>query len=291
MKDLRSRFKTPIALVLIATMWVAGDSSARAAVRPPTHAPPTPAPCGTKHTNLLAALDRPTIGYATCAVRPGDIVGEFGYDNTISTGSRYAFATYPQGFIRYGVARRFEVDFIGPAYGVRHLANGSIQRGFFDSGLGFKLQSRPVGRALFAIDGLLTFPTGASAFTIGAPTETVNLDASYALSNTTGIAETLGFTSASGTRLSSTHVDASVARYTAFLPSAVITQLLGARTQLYLEAYGATRVRPNGGSRFAMDGGVQYMLTPQLEVDAELGRTVTELGPSHYLGFGFGIRV
>ena len=70
----------------------------------------------------------------------------------------------------------------------------------------------------------------------------------------------------------------------------VVTDQYNSRTQLYGEAYAQTKTG-DGGSLFGLDGGVQYLLTPQLEIDVEAGRTVTDLSRNHYYGFGFGVRL
>ncbi len=245
-----------------------------------------PDPCGERDSGLLATLDRPTIGYSSCAVKPKNTVIELGYsEETVSGAAPAANATYPQGFLRYGLRPNVELDFIGPAYGVTRLG-ATTTRGWFDSGVGAKFELAHNARSALAVDLLYTAPTGDRTFTLGAPSETVNFDASLALSPAVGVATTIGVTSTAGKSL-----NGNSARFDAVLPSVVVTDEFDPRTQLYLEAYGTTELRPDGGSRFALDGGVQYLLTPSFEVDLEAGRTVTDLTRSDYVGFGFGIRL
>lgn len=232
---------------------------------------PSPAPdtCGTVHTNLLATLNRPTIGFSPCAVKTHRTVLEAGYAN--QAGGQ-PVTTYPQGFIRYGVAPNVEVDLIGPS-------------GHFDSGFGAKLELWHNGSAAFAVDALYFVPTGAAGFTSGAPTETLNVDYGASLAQHWGIGTTLGVSNFAAQAL-----NGSVQRVTTLLPSFVVTNPWNDRTQLYAEAYGSTKIRPDGGTLFGIDGGLQYLLSPQFEVDAEMGRIVTDISPSHYIGFGFGAR-
>jgi len=240
-------------------------------------------PCGGAPTNLLAALNRPTIGFSACALKPHESVWELGYNNVPqSDGSRTA--VYPQGFIRFGAARQVELDIIGPNYQVQNTA-GNLQRGFTDSGIGAKYEFFQDASNVAAIDFLYSVPTGAPAFTAGAPTATVNFDYGRSLSPASGFGITLGVQSTYAQALSRRS-----ARFVAWLPSVSFTTLTDPRTQFYAEAYGQTPLRPDGGTLFGIDGGVQYLLTPNVEVDAELGQTATDLVHGHYIGLGFGVR-
>lgn len=248
-----------------------------AALAVPSPAPmptPTPAatpgdPCGGAHTALLSALNRPTIGFSPCAVKPRETVVEAGYAN--QSGGQ-AMTIYPQGFIRLGAAPNLELDIAGP-------------NGKFDSGFGLKYELGHDSQHAYAIDALYTLPTGSAQYTSGAPSEQLNFDYSAPLTPGMGFGATVGVANSAAQAL-----DGHVARTTTLLPSAVVTTLLNDRTQLYLEGYGSTRLRPDGGSLLGLDGGVQYLISPQFEIDAELGRTITDIAVSHYAGIGIGVR-
>jgi hypothetical protein len=74
------------------------------------------------------------------------------------------------------------------------------------------------------------------------------------------------------------------------LPSVVISDQWNPRAQAYIEAYGQTRTRPDGGAQFGVDVALQYLIAPQLEADVEAGQTANDVARSHYAGFGFGLR-
>lgn len=239
-------------------------------------------PCGTRHTNLLASLNRPSIGYSACAVKPRDAVAELGYAQASGTQS---LATYPQGFLRYGAAPNFELDVIGPAYGVLHTP-AARSSGYFDSGLGAKYEFWHDGGRAFAADFLYTVPTGASQFTAGGPVATINLDYSAPLAGNFSIASTLGLQSAHAASLAGAN-----GGFFSLLPSVVVADQWNPRAQAFIEAYAQTRTRPDGGASFGEDLALQYLLTPQVEVDVEIGRTASDVARSHYAGFGFGLRL
>ena len=248
---------------------------------------PSPAavsdPCGGSTTNLLAALNRPTIGFSACAVKPHESVWELGYNNlSLSDGSRAAI--YPQGFIRFGAARKLEFDIIGPLYEVQRVG-ATTQRGFLDMGVGAKYEYFQDDANVAAIDLLYSFPTGAPAFTAGAPLATLNFDYGRSLSLVSGFATTIGVQSSY-----SQDLNGRGARFFSMLPSVAFTTQANPRTQFYAEAYGQTKIRPDGGTLFGINGGLQYLLFPQMEIDAELGQTVTDSIRGHYLGVGLGLR-
>ncbi|HEX5275607.1 MAG TPA: hypothetical protein VFW34_10060 [Candidatus Rubrimentiphilum sp.] len=250
---------------------------------PSPSAAPVADACGGATTNLLATLNRPTIGFSACAVKPRESLWELGYFNQIQNDGSHA-AVYPQGFIRFGASPRLEWDVVGPNYLVQK-GGGILQRGFLDGGVGAKCEffSSPSDTA--ALDLLYIFPTGSALFTAGAPVETLNFDYGHALSPVAGVATTIGVQSSFAQTLAGR-----ASRFTSLLPSIAFTIQSNPRTQFYAEWYGQTRIRPDGGTLLGVNGGVQYMLRPDLEIDTELGQTVTDLARGHYFGFGIGVR-
>jgi hypothetical protein len=240
-----------------------------------------PDPCG---ESLLATLNRPSVGFATCSVKPGQNVDELGYQNTV--GGVEHLTMYPEGFLRFGAAANLELDLIGPQYGTQAVPLAH-QAGAFDSGFGAKYEFWHDDTRALAADFLYTLPTGARTFTAGAPIGTLNIDYSMPISSKLGFASTLGAQSNFATALDG----ATAGRFFSLLPSALISDQWNPRAQVFLEAFGQTRLRPDGGSLFGMDAAMQYLLTPRLEVDVEAGRAVTPISHVHYIGFGFGTQL
>jgi hypothetical protein len=237
------------------------------AARPSPAPTPSPGParsadtCGAPRSNLLALLNRPSIGYSPCAAKPGERIAEFGYANASGAGG--TLTSYPQGFLRFGAAPNLELD--------------AVAGGTADSGFGAKYEWWHDGSHAFASDFLYTAPTGGAAQTAGAPTETVNLDYSLPIAGNFSAAATLG-------------MQENGARFGSFLPSAAIADQWSPRAQAFIEAFGQTRVSTRGGSLFGMDASLQYMLTPDVEVDVEGARTISNGARAHSIGFGFGVR-
>ncbi len=228
---------------------------------------------------MLATLNRPTVGYSPCAVAPHTTVLEVGYQNTIpGPGAATAIAAqYPQGFLRYGFAPRIEIDVVGP---------NVTKAGAFDSGVAAKYEFVPSGKFTVALDGIYLAPNGSAALTAGNATLTANLDASYALNDSVSVGTTLAISSTGGYAANGSH-----ARYGLFMPSFVLTKQLRSDVQAYGEYVYASRIAPDAGGRAFVDYGVQKLFGTRLEVDAELGRSVSADAASafRYAGFGFGI--
>ena len=258
---------------------------------PPTPAPTSaPDPCG-GDARLLATLNRPTIGYSACAVAPGTVVFEEGYQNT-QQGAGAAASTliqYPQSFTRSGVRQGLEVDIIGPYFNRLATPDGSggLARtsGKQDGGLGFKYEFTPRGRWTIGVDGLYTAPNGSPGFTSGGATETVNFDAAYSITPTFGVGTTLAYASSSGFNAAGKQ-----SRFPVFLPSFVATMQLADNYQLYAEYVYASKLAPDQGGRSFFDFGVQKLLGKRFEVDIEQGISTTPDSTLkfNYLGIGFG---
>ncbi len=254
-------------------------------------------PCG-GNGRLLATLNRPTVGYSACAVPTGAIVLEEGYQNTFAGGpAAQTSAAYPQGFERAGVAPGWELDVIGPNVN-RQRSGSTLTDGYSDMGLGFKYELPQKGRFTFAVDGLLTAATGSGGFSNGGPTQTLNLDVSYAASPALGIGTTLAGAASTGFfqpgPFSTSGTLAAVREgYGTFDPSLVVTVQWPNYYQFYAELVGQTKTAPRAGGRLYTDFGLQKLLGPYLEIDGEYGIDFTPIDGSrfNYIGFGAGIRV
>ena len=237
---------------------------------------------------LLATLNRPTFGYSACAVPKGSIVLEEGYQNQAQSGPAAAVtASFPQGFERVGIADRLELDVIGPAYN-RGRSGGALASGYSDLGLGFKYELPQRGRLTYAVDGLFQAATGTGGFGLGGPTTAANLDIAYAASPAVGFGTTIAAYASSGAARSG-----AISRYGYLLPSLVVTVQIPNATQFYAEVAGRTKIAPDRGGQIFTDFGVQKLLGPYLEIDAEYGIDFTPVDGSrfHYVGVGFGVRV
>ncbi len=271
-------------------LWASAASAALPSPSP--SASPAPDPCG-GDSRLLATLNRPTVGFSACAIAPGTIVLEEGYQNQINGVGDARSATnvqYPQSFTRFGIKSDLELDVIGPLYNTLATPDGSggsvRKHGYQDSGIGFKFEFAPKGRYTIAIDGLYTVPTGTGGFSAGGPTQTADIDVAYAITPSFGIGTTISETSTSGFR-----ADGSAGRYGVFLPTLVTTLQLPHAYQLYTEFGYMSKLAPDLGGRAFVDYGIQKLLGKRFEFDTELGSSIAPQGSNAFRYFGIGVGI
>jgi hypothetical protein len=278
---------------LFATLSAIGPARAQSPAAPGAAASPSAAsspaesndPCGGT-SRLLATLNRPTVGYSVCAVPPGALFLEEGYQSTFQAGgSPSVTAAYPQGFERAGVRDGLEIDLIGPTFN-RFRAGAAVQSGYSDFGLGFKYEFPPKGRFTYAIDGLATGASGSAGFSAGALTQTINADISYALSSAMALGMTLAGQANSGFDQAGRR-----ARYGDAMPSLVVTAQIPNYYQFYAELVAPTKLAPDQGGRAFVDFGLQKLVGRNVELDAEYGASFTPVAGSrfNYVGLGTGI--
>lgn len=254
--------------------WLGGFLLAATVAAAPT---PSPSPQAAHsdvctahgHTAVLNAVNRPTVGFSPCAIKRGEALLELGAQ---AGGGGSGQTHFGQGFLRFGLAPGIEIDAIGPDY---ILQRDPAARGFADSGLGMKWQVASDAQSAAGIDLLYTTPNGASALTAGHSTQTVNFDYARSFGNF-GFATTLG---------------ALHANYDALLPSVVLSNQFNDRAQWYAEAFAQTHYAPGSGALMGLDGGLQILVTPDLEADAEIGRTISDTQRTRYVGAGLAIRL
>lgn len=243
-----------------------------------TPSSPVPDPCGGR-SGLLAELDRPTVADSVCAVKPGRVIVEAGYahGNTSAGASENA----PQAEIRFGLAHGNEFVVVPP--NVTYRPNGNVSRTSYGSTtMGLKHEWGYTRHWSYAGEVLLTTPSPGrpAARSIGWG-EAVNGIVSYSITSHVAVGLMLGATA---------QYDRYGQRYTSINPDVTATWLLNSRWQLYGEIYGQTHAGYGLGSGWASDGGVQYLVTRRIEVDAELGQRLS--GPlgdyRHYWGVGAG---
>jgi hypothetical protein len=80
-------------------------------------------------------------------------------------------------------------------------------------------------------------------------------------------------------------------RFQSFNPDLVVTWAASSRVQLFAEVYAQSHSGYRQGSGTNADGGMQFLLTPDLVVDVEEGVQIAGSlgGFSHYSGLGLGL--
>lgn len=261
-------------LITACLCLVTGIAQARYQAQPASIPDPCAGPSG-----LLAELDRPTVADSVCVAKPGRVIVEGGYAHSnTSTGTS---ENAPQAEIRFGLAHGNEFVLVPPNVTFRpNAATGRTAYG--STTIGLKHEWPYTRHWIYAGEVLLTTPspgeTSASSIGWG---EAVNGIVGYNITSHVGLGLMLGATA---------QYNQYGQRYTSINPDFTITWLLSSRWQLYGEIYGQTHTGYDQGSGWDSDGGVQYLVTRHLEVDAELGQRLTGAlgGYRHYWGLGAG---
>lgn len=240
-------------------------------------------PCGGT-SSLLAILDRPTVGDSACVVPEKNVVLELGIQRV-----RYRDGSsginFPEAQFRFGMAGNNELVLLLPNY-TRQTSGDVVTSGPGATVVGIKHGLGYTGKWLGAVESLVTIASGNSTFGSRGTGVAFNGIVSYSPTDDTSLSVMLGVTSQTLPRL------AGGSRYTSVNPDFVGTWAMTERLQLYGEIYGQSRTGPGQGAGWNADGGVQYLFTPNVEVDVEVGsRLAGNLGGfSHYVGIGLGVK-
>lgn len=236
--------------------------------------------------SLLAVLNRPTVSDSVCAVKPWKFIAEVGtqYQNTYPEQGDLMNA--PEAQLRWGLPGLNEITLLPSNYVDIFSSDGSGQSGFTATSLGFKHQFPNFGKLSYAAEGLFTLPTGSDALGSDGLGFAANGIVNYNFTDIFALSLMLGYTTAT------TSTDSGGGRYSSFNPDLVFAAQTSENLQFYIEVYGQSKTSPDQSSGFNADGGVQYLISENIELDLEYGQRISgELaGFANYVGAGTGFR-
>jgi hypothetical protein len=269
-----------------ALAFTAFSSASIAAVPAAAPTPPCSGPSG-----LLGLLDRPTVGDSSCVVPQGQTVVEAGATagNLYGTPGGGRIDTLPDLELRFGLPGNSEFVWLPPNFQYQS-ADGApgipaaTARGFGPTTVGVKHELGYDRDWQWTAEALATLPSGDSTFGSHGLGAAVNAIVSYG-SGPLGVSLMVGVTS------QTEPTAAGGQRFQSFNPDLVVTWESTARLQFYGEIYAQSASGYRQGWGTDADGGVQYLLTPDFEVDLEEGvRVQGNLGGfSNYTGVGLGL--
>ncbi len=237
-------------------------------------------PCG----SILSIVTRPTVTTSVCTVRPGHVLIENGYTNTITTGPGAGVTiNYPQSFVRVGVGRDMEIAFSPPSF-ERSSLGGALASGSSDMGIGAKWELGYTNNSSWGAGFSITGATGDPAFTAGATQYSGLVNWSYTLSPAFGLSGTVSFNS-----LSAANAAGQFQQYSAIIPSFVLTATLpGQPSQLFGEYVYYSHAGPGLGDKGLFDVGYVRDFGAHVQFDIEYGFQPPLINGQklHYFGFG-----
>lgn len=255
------------------------------AARASTPTPPCSGPSG-----LLGLLDRPTVGDSSCVVPQGQAVLEAG----ATAGGLYGgpggqVNTLPNLELRWGLPGNSEFVWLPPNFQYESVNAGpagpaATVRGFGATTIGIKHELGYNQHWQWTAEALATLPSGDSTFGSHGVGGAVNGIVSYG-NGPLGVSLMVGVTSQTEPTASGGQ------RFQSFNPDLVVTWLSSARLQFYGEVYAQSHIGYGQGWGTDADGGLQYLVTPDFELDMEEGvRLQGALGGfSNYTGVGLGL--
>ena len=239
---------------------------------------------------LLSILDRPTVSDSSCAVKPGKVVLEAGMQDSFfnSQGVKSEQVEYPYAEIRAGIPGNNEIKFFPPNYDVLTYPGSRLpsSSGYDDSGIGFKHEFGYTRHFVYSADVLVTFPSGTNGFQNYGTDITVNGQFTYSLTDALSVQFAPGMSSF--TMLSD---NGSPRRFFSFNPDFVAAYQFTPSFQLYGEFFRNSIQGAGLSGNYWFDGGFQYLITNNIEIDAEYGVFLDPPSGSsgHYIGFGTGL--
>lgn len=224
------------------------------------------------------------MGDSACVVPDKQVVLELGAQWTSFRDGSRGFSL-PASEFRFGIPGNNELVLLPPNY-ARQSGAGMVTSGESATVLGLKHELGYTGKWLGAVESLVTLPSGSAALGSRGGGVAFNGIVNYSPTDNTSLSMMLGVASQTLSSL------AGGGRYTSVNPDFVGTWAPRDGLQLYGEIYGQSSTGPGQDSGWNADGGVQYLVTPSVEVDIEVGlRLAGNLGAfSRYVGVGLGLK-
>ncbi len=242
-----------------------------------------PDPCAGRSA-LFSLLDRPTVSDSACVVQPKRVVVEAGYQHAALTGSGGWSDNLPELELRFGLPGHNEFVLMPPNFTRQYGASGALNGGSATV-LGIKHALGYSANWLGAVEALITPASGSAAYGSAGTGAAMNGIVAYAPSDTIGISLQAGVSTQTEPSLSGG------GRYFSINPLLTFTWNPRWNWQYYLEIYGQSHVGPGEAAGDNADGGVQFLISPSVELDLEEGmRLHGDLGGfTHYTGVGLGL--
>ena len=187
---------------------------------------------------------------------------------------------------RWGVAENLELRFQLPTYSWER-SGGSDGTGFLDSGIGLKYELAQ-GRGGGFIGGMeasliasTTMPTGTSDSASSQWQPAAVIAASWELGRSVGIGSNLGIARPADDEN----------RYTSLWVSVALGVGLTEAASVFFELYGFNREEERGPSTATIQVGYVYLVSPDFQLDARVGRRLTDRGVDFLIGAGLSWRL
>lgn len=232
---------------------------------------------------LLSIIDRPTKADSACAVPFRKATVELGYQYLDQYGGVRG-QTYPLAELRFGLPGNNEFDAVLPSYNLQTVEPRS---GFGPVTFGFKHEIGYTEHWLGAVEGFLTLPTGGGAFGSNKFDTAFNGIVEYSITSSLSMTAVLGVTQQSTPPL------AGGEHYVSFNPDLLVSWQPMDKLEIEAEVFAQSRTNPGQGWGSNADLAALYLLTRNMEIDAEFGQRISGSlgGYNRYYGVGMGFLI
>lgn len=190
----------------------------------------------------------------------------------------------PLAMLRIGLSQRVELRVSGDGVlsdtvtvpGARRATGASD----IEVGAKWKLFAQPHGGFLFALEPVLSLPSGSDDFTSAGYDPTLKLIADRDLAR--------GFSLSSNLVVSSLTVGEN--RFTQHAISVSVAHALHSGWHAFVELYRASALVRDGHDAWIADTGATYALGDRMQLDVSVGRGLSDAAPDWFMGAGFSVR-
>lgn len=229
---------------------------------------------------LLNIVDRPNNADSACVVPFKKIEMEVGFQSQQLSNHGGSLQNFPETEVRFGLPANNELFILLP--NAIHLSSLPLS-GYTNTVTGLKHQLAYSKNWIVTVEGILYLPDGSQAFGNKELGTAFNGILSYTIN------PQWNFTLMAGGGTFTDPILAGGRRYNSFNPDIVLTYALTDTFNIYGEIYAQSKTGASEGWGSNFDGGVLYLVTPNLAVDISAGQQLTGYpgGFNRYIGAGF----
>lgn len=259
-------------LLLLVTLIISTSNGAYAVAASPCSGP----------TSLLNIVNRPTNADSACVVPYKKLFIQTGFQYQELLDSNGIQQNLPNAVVSLGLPNETEFAVVLPNY--IHQSNAPTQ-GSTATSFGIKHELGYNNKWIIAVEAYITPPSGSATFGSAGTGIAINGIMNYSMNTKLSLSGMLGGSMQTEPRLSGG------GRYSSINPDLVVSYSLKDQLNLFAELYGQNQTAPEQGWGWNSDLGVQYLLTPNVVLDAEVGKRLRgALGSfEQYLGGGISV--
>jgi len=236
-------------------------------------------PSCTGDNNMLAIIDRPSVGYSPCTVGNKILYIESGYSYQILTPSAYGH-NLPQTEMRFGIMNNTEIEFFPPNYFEQ---SNPSQSALSATTLGLKHVFYFDSHQMITGQGYVTPPSGNQYF--GTTNTSFIINGIYGYNFDSGFS----FVTTLGVAANAAPIANPAKNYYTFNPIIDLGLPITEKIAAYLEVYSQSKTALDQGWGVSMDGGLIFLAEKNLTFDVSAGQRMSGYlgGMDHYFGAGF----